>query len=271
MYSICLTGAIAAGKSVLADMLADRGAVIVDADATSRRLTATGGRALPLIAAEFPGVVRDGELDRAELGRRVFADDEARGRLEAILHPLIRQEMDEEVRRAAGKLVLTDIPLMIETGRGYEPAILIAITAPAKVRLARMVEDRGMSEADARARMVAQATDEERATHADILIDNSGSLEDLEKAATDLMARLEASRRAWHGEDSPCTYGDAAQARRIADKIAYHGGWAEPVGSTVRASCAPEILRAAGCVDLGGWVSADVGARIVVECVPPTD
>ena len=183
MLTIGLTGGIASGKSTVSRRLMELGATVVDADAIARALQEPGRPGLEGIVEEFgPSVLTpDGRLDRAALGARVFADPEARARLNAIIHPLVRAEA-ERLAAAAGEdaVLVEDIPLLVETGQHGRFDLVLTVQASAEERVRRMVEDRGMTEADARARIAAQATDEQRRAVADVVLDNSGTPEELE-------------------------------------------------------------------------------------------
>jgi dephospho-CoA kinase len=183
-----LTGGIGSGKSAVARLLAGHGAVLVDADLIAREVVAPGTPGLAAVLAEFgPGVrAPDGSLDRAALARIVFADADAdadadaRGRLNAIVHPLVAARRAELVEAApAGAVVVDDVPLLVENGLAGGFDLVLVVTAPAQLRVARLRSGRGMAEAEARARMAAQATDAQRAEVADVLIANDGSLADL--------------------------------------------------------------------------------------------
>lgn len=178
-----LTGGIGSGKSTVARMLAGRGAVVIDADLIAREIVAPGEPALAEIAARFgSGVIRDdGSLDRAGLAAIVFPDPEALAALEAITHPRIDRRAAErldDARRAGAQVVVYDMPLLVEHGQAGDFDVVVVVHAPAEVRVARLVE-RGLAEADARARMGRQATDSQRLAVADVVIDNSGSPADL--------------------------------------------------------------------------------------------
>jgi dephospho-CoA kinase len=178
-----LTGGIASGKSLVAERLAGLGAVIVDADVLSREAVAVGSRGLDAIRATFgDGVIAaDGTLDRAAMGAIVFADPEARARLNAIVHPEVRRLGEERVAAAAAvdpdAIVVYDIPLLVEAGPARREGFdgVIVVTADEAERVRRMVEHRGMTEQDALARIAAQATDEQRLAIATHHIDNSGA------------------------------------------------------------------------------------------------
>jgi dephospho-CoA kinase len=185
MLLIGLTGGIGAGKSAVAARLAELGAIVIDADALSRDVVRPGTEGLAEVVAEFgPEVLTaTGELDRAALGRLVFADPERRQALERIVHPRVRVRSAEIIGAAPpDAVVVNDVPLLVETGQAAAFPLVIVVLAAEATRIARLVRDRGMSEEDARARIAAQATDEQRRAVADVVIDNDGSLEDLRGA-----------------------------------------------------------------------------------------
>ena len=189
MLNVGLTGGIAAGKSAVAALLVEHGAVLIDADAIARAVVEPGTPGLAEVVAAFgPGMLGpDGALDRPGLGALVFADSAARERLNAIIHPRVRAEA-ARLRAAApaDAVVVQDIPLLVETGQGGDFDLVIVVAAPLAERLRRMVRDRGMDEADARARIAAQATDAQRAAVADVVVDNSGSLEQLRQQVNEI-------------------------------------------------------------------------------------
>ena len=179
---IGLTGGIGAGKSAVARRLAELGARVVDADALAREVVAAGTPGLAAVVAEFgPGVLRpDGELDRPALGRLVFADEAALGRLNAIVHPLVRCRAAELIATApAGSVIVQDVPLLVETGQAGRFDLVVVVEAPAEVRTGRLARDRGMSADEARSRMAAQASDEQRRAAADVVLVNDGSPDEL--------------------------------------------------------------------------------------------
>lgn len=184
---IGLTGGIGAGKTAVARRFAELGALVVDADALAREVVAAGTPGLAAVVAEFgPDVLRpDGELDRPALGRLVFGDDERRGRLNAIVHPLVRARAAEQIAAApAGTVVVQDVPLLVETGQADRYDLVVVVEAPADVRVERLVRDRCMTAEEARSRMAAQATDEQRRAVADVVLVNDGDLDSL-RAAVD--------------------------------------------------------------------------------------
>jgi dephospho-CoA kinase len=177
-----LTGGIGSGKSTVARMLVERGAVVVDADAIAREVVEPGQPALAKLAEEFGAAILqpDGSLDRTELAARAFVSDETRKRLEAITHPAIGEEFLRQVAAAPpGGIVVHDVPLLVESKRGYDYGAVIVVEAPKELRLLRL-EARGVSRADAARRMEHQATDEDRRKVATWLVDNSFDLAYLE-------------------------------------------------------------------------------------------
>jgi len=194
-----LTGGIGSGKSEVSARLAALGAVVLDADKAARDVVMPGTPGLARVAETFgAGVLQaDGSLDRARLAEIVFADDAARGRLNAIVHPLVHERMraaEAEAVRAGGVsddgvVVVHDVPLLAEGGRAGEFDLVIVVDVPAEVQVARLVA-RGMAEGQARARMAAQASREQRLAVADIVIDNAGTLSDLDRRVEDVWAEL---------------------------------------------------------------------------------
>jgi dephospho-CoA kinase len=180
---IGLTGGIGSGKSEVSRLLGRHGAVVIDADRLAREVVEPGTPGLAEVVETFgPGVLAaDGSLDRPALGARVFGDDDGRRRLEAIVHPRVRARA-AELEAAAGPdaVVVHDIPLLVETGQadGFDGVIVVDV--PAEVQVQRLVTQRGMSEDEALSRIAAQASREQRTGVADWIIDNTGSLADLE-------------------------------------------------------------------------------------------
>lgn len=182
---IGLTGGIGSGKSTVAKMLVELGAVLVDADAISRQLMEPGSSVLEAVVAEFGADILDaeGRLNRQVLAGLVFADDSARERLNGIVHPAVRAESARQVEQAQAQpgftgVVVEDIPLLAETGQAHRFDAVIVVETELAVRLERLTKVRGMSEEDARARIAAQATGEQRREIATWTVDNSGSLEE---------------------------------------------------------------------------------------------
>jgi dephospho-CoA kinase len=186
-----LTGGIGAGKSEVARRLAELGAIVIDSDRLAREVVEPGTEGLAEVVAAFgPEVLGpDGALDRPALGRRVFGDEAARRRLEAIIHPRVRARSAELIAAAPpDAVVVNDIPLLVESGLGAGFDVVVVVAASEETRLRRLARSRGMSADEARSRMAAQATDEQRRAAADVVLDNDGSLEEL-RAAVD---------RLWH-------------------------------------------------------------------------
>jgi dephospho-CoA kinase len=188
-----LTGGIGAGKSEVSRRLAAQGAIIIDADAIAREVVAPGTPGLEQVVAAFgPQLLRsDGTLDRERLGEIVFADPGKLAQLNAIVHPLVGKRMTElETTANASAVVVHDVPLIAENGLAPAYDVVIVVDTPPALQLDRLVKLRGMSEEQARARMAAQATREQRLAIADFVIDNSGSLGELDRQVGDLWAEL---------------------------------------------------------------------------------
>ncbi len=186
MQLIALTGGIAAGKSTVGRRLAELGALRIDADQLARDAVAPGSPGLAQVVARFGDglLAADGSLNRAALGERVFADPDELAALNAIVHPEVRRLADEAIlaaiRTAPDAVVVYEIPLLVESRAkpgegGLDWDTVVVADAPVETRVARMVELRGMTEADARSRIANQASDEDRRAIADVLIDTSGT------------------------------------------------------------------------------------------------
>jgi dephospho-CoA kinase len=174
---IGLTGGIGSGKSTVSALLADRGAVVIDADRIAREVVEPGTPGLAAVVEAFgEQVLRDdGSLDRPALAAIVFADPQARKRLDGIVHPLVRARAAELAGAAPeDAVVVHDVPLLVETGQAASYDVVLVVQADPGVRVQRLVR-RGLPETDARARMAAQASDEQRRAVADVVLDNSGT------------------------------------------------------------------------------------------------
>lgn len=208
---IGLTGGIASGKSTVAAELASLGAIVVDADALSRVVVEPGSEGLDRVREALgpSAIAPDGTLDRAAVGKLVFADPEARALLNGIVHPLVRAEGRRLVTEAGpDAVVVQDVPLLVETGQAGAYDLVLVVEADPAERVSRMVRDRGMTEDDAHARIAAQATDEQRRAAADVLIVNDAGLEDLRRT----------TRRVWDEYVVPFKpTGDSDPSRRGRD------------------------------------------------------
>jgi dephospho-CoA kinase len=202
MVSVALTGGIGSGKSTVAAMLVQRGAVLIDADAIAREVVEPGQPTLAALVDRFgPGILdEDGRLDRPALAAVAFADDASRADLDGITHPAINEEFVRRIKAAPDDaIVVCDVPLLAESvqaqARGYP--FVIVVEAPEAVRLARLAQ-RGVPRADAERRIAAQASDEQRRALATHVIDNGGGLVELERQVdtvwTDLLR---------HRDDAP--------------------------------------------------------------------
>jgi dephospho-CoA kinase len=194
-----LTGGIGAGKSTVAELLAARGAVIIDADQVARAVVEPGQPALDKLVERFgKGIIdADGQLDRGALAKLVFGDDEARRDLEAITHPAVNDEFSRRVVEApTDAVVVLDVPLLAESeqARKRPYQTVIVVEAPRDVRLERL-EARGVDRADAEARMAAQAGDEERREIATHVVDNARDRADLERQIDGVWADLQRRHR----------------------------------------------------------------------------
>ena len=218
MYLIALTGGIAAGKSVIGARLAELGAVHIDADELAREVVEPGEPALARITEEFgPTVISvDGALDRSALAAIVFSDPAKRALLNAITHPAVRARakklMAEAEAQNPSAVVVYDVPLLIETGpvEGYD--LVVVAMASETVRLRRLTEMRGMSLDEARGRIAAQATDEQRRAVADVVIATGGTMEETLAQIDELWARVvesaaSASRGSARDSSSGCADG----------------------------------------------------------------
>jgi dephospho-CoA kinase len=178
---IGLTGGIGSGKSTVSALLAARGAVIVDADRIAREVVEPGTPGLSAILEAFGRqvITADGFLDRAALAAVVFADPEARKRLDGIVHPLVRARATELAAAAPpDAVVVHDVPLLVETGQASSYDLVLVVEADPATRVSRLVQ-RGLTAEDARARIAVQASDEQRRAVADVVLDNSGTQEQL--------------------------------------------------------------------------------------------
>jgi len=182
MLVVALTGGIGSGKSTVADAFAALGAPVIDTDVIARELTAPGGAALNLVRAAFGDAVMqpDGSLDRAALRQRVFADPDARLRLEAILHPLIRQGVEQALSGLTARYAVIVVPLLVETG-AYRDVLqrILVVDCPESTQVERVMARSGLAREEVEAILAAQATRAERLAIADDVIANTATPEDL--------------------------------------------------------------------------------------------
>ncbi|MBS1140371.1 MAG: dephospho-CoA kinase [Proteobacteria bacterium] len=189
---IGLTGGIGSGKSTVADLFVEQGAGLVDTDAIARELTLAGGAAMPRLAAEFgPGIVAaDGALDRTAMRQLAFADASARGRLEGILHPLIRQLSTERCLAAPEPYVILAVPLLVESGTYRERCDrVVVVDCPESVQIARVMARNGLSADEVKAIMAAQATRQQRLSIADDVVVNEAGLAEISERVRVLHAK----------------------------------------------------------------------------------
>jgi dephospho-CoA kinase len=192
-----LTGGIGAGKSEVSRRLASYGAAVVDADTVAREVVAPNTPGLAEVAREFGQVVlrADGTLDRDRLGELVFADESLRKKLNAIVHHRVGERMAELERQADGAaIIVLDIPLIAENHLEGGFDLVVVVDVPVRVQVDRLMRERGMSQESAEARINAQSTREERLAIATIVVDNSGSLAELDREVGELWTEL---RRRW--------------------------------------------------------------------------
>ena len=187
IYLIGLTGNVATGKSLVARMLSELGAHVIDADALTHELERQGRPAYAAIVAAFgPGILRaDGEIDRAQLGKLVFSDPKALRRLEAIVHPAVAAEIARQISDLKSRtldkraVIVVEAIKLIEAGLHKQCGALWVVTCRPGLQLDRLIRTRGLSEANARLRIVAQPPQSEKAALADVLIENNGTLDEL--------------------------------------------------------------------------------------------
>ena len=196
MLLVGLTGGIGSGKSTVARLLDRRGAVVIDADQLARETIAAGTEGFDRVVAAFGGgVVRpDGELDRVALADQIFADPERKAALEAIVHPRVARLFADRVEayRDTDRVVVYVTPLLVEVGLAPAFDVVVVVTATPQLRVSRVASERGLDPEDVRRRMAAQATDAQRAEVADILLDNDGTLRELEAQVDRLWTELAA-------------------------------------------------------------------------------
>jgi dephospho-CoA kinase len=196
VLNVGLTGGIGAGKSEVTKRFASLGATVIDADAIAREVVAIGTPGLDAVISEFGEDFRaaDGGLDREKIATLVFTDDDARQRLNAIVHPLVGERvfalLAEAERDDPDGVLLNDVPLIVEANVAERYDVIVVVDAPEEVQLDRLTHVRGMTEADAKARMAKQASREDRLAIADYVIDNAGDLDALQAQVAQVWAEL---------------------------------------------------------------------------------
>ena len=193
MIVVGLTGSIGMGKSTTAQMFADAGAPVYDADAEVRKLYAPGGAAVPLIKDAFPGVVHGGAVDRGLLAERVLGNPPALARLNGLVWPLMgaaRSEFFENARAAKADIVVLDIPLLLETGGEKNVDAVVVVSAPAAMQRERVLARPGMTEAKFEAILAAQMPDADKRGRAEYVVDTSGGLEPARRQVETILAAL---------------------------------------------------------------------------------
>lgn len=180
MLSVALTGGIGSGKSTVAEIFEELGALVIDSDQLAREVIERGTSGYDAVLSRFgDSILKEGEIDRSALGAIVFADDKARKDLEAIIHPLVRERSEKIASRAGdSRIVINQIPLLVETSGAKRFDIVITVEADLEIRRERL-RARGMKDYEISKRISAQASDEERKAIANIVITNNGSLDEL--------------------------------------------------------------------------------------------
>ncbi|MEX2421133.1 MAG: dephospho-CoA kinase, partial [Actinomycetota bacterium] len=190
-----LTGGIGSGKTTVSKMLAERGAVVFDADKLAREAVELGTRGYVAVVELFGFDVLQagGEIDRPALAARVFSNDLERRELESVLHPEIFRMFEERVApfRETDRVVVFDVPLLVETGYDTKVDVVMVVEAKTDTRVERVMADKGRTEADIRARNAVQASEEAKEARADVVIRNDGSLEGLERTVERIWGELQ--------------------------------------------------------------------------------
>ncbi len=260
MLRIGLTGGIGAGKSALSATFEKYGAVIVDGDVISREVVQPGTEGLASLVEAFGDdiLLPDGSLDRPALAAKAFRDDEARQRLNGIVHPLVGKRRAEIIAAVPDdSVVVEDIPLLVESGMAPLFPLVVIVHADVDVRLRRLTEQRGMPEEDARARIAAQADDQQRRAVADIWLDNSGTQEDLVERAHDV----------WNNRILPFAYNLSHReiVRAPAQLVPADPTWpeqAQRIVNRLKTACGHRALR----IDhIGSTAVPDYEAKDVID------
>ena len=280
MLRVGLTGGMGAGKSTVADAFSRRGAMIIDSDRIAREVVEPGTEGLAALVEAFgPEILSaDGSLNRPALAAIAFASDDSRKQLNGILHPRIGRRTGELLASAApDAVVVQDIPLLVENALAPMFHLVVIVDADVEVRVQRLVEHRGVDEADARARIAAQATEVQRRAVADVWIDNSGTSVEVAAFAEELYrTRIVAFERNLREgiAPEPAVTANEQQASRIASRVglvvgAIGGSIHDSVLTVPREVSADQLdgqMRTAGFVPVaGGYRNADPDLAVQVE------
>jgi dephospho-CoA kinase len=205
MFLVGLTGGIASGKSTVSAMLERLGAEVIDADLVAREVVEPGTKGLAEIVAVFGEVIleADGSLSRAALGQLVFADSAQRIKLESILHPLIKERTMQRIAQSKSSVVVYVVPLLVEANVDYPFDLVVSIEAGVEAQIQRLIDTRNLAREDALARIKAQATEAQRVQRADVRLDGSLTLAELEIEVSKLWQSIlrQASLKAGDGKN----------------------------------------------------------------------
>jgi dephospho-CoA kinase len=272
MLRIGLTGGIGAGKSAVSAQFSQRGGVVVDGDVIAREVVQPGTEGLAALVAAFGDdiLLPDGALNRPALAAKAFSSDETRATLNGIVHPLVGKRRAELIAAVPeDSVVVEDIPLLVESGMAPMFPLVVVVYADAEVRLARLVRQRGMAEDDARARIAAQAADEQRRAVADVWLDNSGTPEEL----------TERAREVWDHRITP--FAANLSARRVVRSpvrlVPADPAWADQAARIVarlKTACGASALRVdhIGSTAVPGLDAKDViDIQVTVESLAAAD
>jgi dephospho-CoA kinase len=272
MLRIGLTGGIGAGKSTVSATFSERGGVIVDGDVISREVVEPGTEGLAALVEAFGDgiLLPDGALDRPALAAKAFSDDESRATLNGIVHPLVGKRRSEIIAAVpADSVVVEDIPLLVESGMAPFFPLVVVVYADAEMRVKRLVEHRGMAEADARARIAAQADDAQRRAVADVWLDNSGSSE----------ALIERAREVWDQRILPFAHNISAREivrapTRLAPADPTWPDQARRIVNRLKTACGAKALRVdhIGSTAVPGLDAKDtIDVQVTVESLSAAD
>ncbi len=241
MLRIGLTGGIGAGKSTVSAAFNECGGIIVDGDVIAREVVEPGTEGLAALVDEFGDdiLLPDGALNRPALAAKAFVDDKKRAKLNGIVHPLVGRRREEIIAAVSDDaVVVEDIPLLVETGMAPMFPLVVVVHADIETRVTRLVQQRGMDEADARARIAAQAPEEQRRAIADVLLDNSGSAGELVERARDI----------WYQRVLPLAHNIRTRevVRTPPKLVPYNPAWSDDarrIIARLRMACGTNALR----------------------------